>query len=102
MASSTAYSTLFSNKAHKEVLASWSWYEERQQGLGDRFLEEIQLKIQKIQENPEQFAAKYKYYRETAVSIFPVLIIYKIDKKSKLIRIISVFHTARNVKKKYT
>jgi hypothetical protein len=39
-------------KAQKEILAAWEWYEDQQQGLGDRFKEEVRNKIQSILNNP--------------------------------------------------
>ncbi|MCB0697437.1 MAG: type II toxin-antitoxin system RelE/ParE family toxin [Chitinophagaceae bacterium] len=101
MADKSVYTTILSTRAAKEIIHSWNWYEDRQKGLGDRFVAEVYRKIQTIEHSPELFPAKYKYYRETLVAVFPVLIIYRIDKRKKLVRIVSVFHTARGARKKY-
>src|SRR5665647_3246333 len=41
----SAFSVIFSSRAQKEINESWNWYEERQPGLGDRFLKELRNRI---------------------------------------------------------
>lgn len=93
-----AYSSILSSKAQKEIAFSW---EDRQYGLGDRFVQEIIANIQTIEQYPERQPTKYKMYRESRMNSFPFLIIYRINKKKRIIRIVSVFHTSRNPKRKY-
>jgi len=101
MESKIIYSSILSVRAEKEMSSSWDWYEERQKGLGDRFIEEVIRKISIVEDNPELFPVKYKSYRETMIATFPMLIIYRINKRKRIIRIVSVFHTARSIKAKY-
>jgi plasmid stabilization system protein ParE len=95
------YAAIFSRRAQKEIAESWDWYEDRQLGLGDRFLKEITDHVRKIEQTPNRFPTRFKSYRETPVPVFPFLIIYRINEKKKIIRIVSIFHTSRNPKKKY-
>ena len=88
-------------KAQREILKAWEWYEDQQEGLGDRFKEEVRNKISLILSNPLHYPVKGKY-REALIDNFPFLIIYKIDKSNDRILILSVFHTSRHPKKKYT
>jgi hypothetical protein len=83
MADRPAISVIISSRAQKEMAESWAWYEDRLAGLGDRF------------------PTRFKSYKEAPVPTFPFLLIYRISKKSNLIRVVSVFHTSRNPKKKY-
>jgi plasmid stabilization system protein ParE len=101
MASKSEYTSILSNRTQKEILQAWEWYEERQQGLGDRFIAEVIARIRKIEQTPERFPTRYKSYKESPVPVFPFLIIYRINKRKKSIRIVSVFHTSLNPKKKY-
>jgi|SRR5579871_1036184 len=102
MASNIIYQTIISSRAEDEIISSWKWYETQQQKLGDRFFYELSLKLEKITQNPEQYSARYKNYREATLSVFPFSIIYRINKKKKAIFIISVFHSKRNPKKRYS
>lgn len=67
MAGKVTYSTILSTRAQKEILKSWEWYEDRQQGLGDQFFNETISRIHEIEQNPDRYPIKYKYYRETLV-----------------------------------
>jgi hypothetical protein len=101
MASDPVYTVVLSSKAQNEIAASWQWYEEREHGLGDRLMLSVMQKLNAIAKNPAIFSIKRKPYREANISVFPFLIVYKINKNQKLIEVASVFHTSRNPKKKY-
>jgi hypothetical protein len=95
------YTIIISSKAQREMAASWLWYEEREEGLGDRLYAAVMQKLNIIAKNSDLFSIKHNPYREAKVSIFPFVIVYKIHKKKKLIEAVSVFHTSRNPKRKY-
>jgi plasmid stabilization system protein ParE len=101
MGNKSNYSSILSSRAQKEIAISWEWYEERQNGLGDRFVEEIIARIRDIEKTPERYPTRYKSYKEVAVPTFPFLIIYKVIKTKRYIRIVSVFHTPQSPKRKY-
>ena len=101
MENKSNYSSILSSRAQKEVGISWEWYEERQQGLGDRFLKEVISRIRDIEKAPDKYPAKYKAYKEVSVATFPFLIIYRLIKTKKSVRIVSIFHTAQSPRKKY-
>lgn len=101
MADSKPFLTIISSKAQKEIAASWTWYEERQQGLGDKFAQAVTDVATAIERHPERYPQRYKTYREANIPLFPYLIIYRINRRKKSVRIVSVFHTARNPARKY-
>ena len=101
MGNKPTHSVVLSIRAEKEIIASFDWYEGQQKGLGNRFTEKVLQRIDNIQRNPELFSKKYKSYREARVAPFPFVIIYRINTKKSIIRIVSVFHTAQNPGKKY-
>lgn len=86
-------------KAQKEILDAWEWYEDKQQGLGDRFKDEVYKKIKLIQSNPFYYPLKGKY-REVKIDVFPYLIIFNFNEKDNLLLIVSVFHTSRHPDRK--
>jgi len=95
------YTVIFSERAEKELRDAWSWYEDRQIGLGDRFLSEITYRIKQIETDPSKGHSHKRSYFEILLQTFPYMVIYRIDKKLKVIFISSIFHTSRNPKKKY-
>ena len=88
-------------RARYEMLEAWEWYEDKQEGLGDRFIKQANLKIKQVIQSPERYPEKRRSFRETKIDAFPYLLIYKISNRKKVITIISVFHTSRNPKLKY-
>jgi plasmid stabilization system protein ParE len=88
-------------KAVEDYGDAYTWYEDQQSGLGDRFARAIRLKIEIILLRPETYGSRKKAYRETMIDYFPYLIAYRIDKRSKEIYITSIHHTKRHPRKKY-
>lgn len=87
-------------KAQTEILEAWEWYENKQLGLGDRFVSNLRTKIDQIVNNPLHYPLKKKL-REARIDDFPYLVIFKIDERNDLIVITSVFHTSRHPKRKF-
>jgi len=75
---------------HEEVAGdyqeAYTWYENAKEGLGERFLKMVRVKLEQIAKNPETFSQKTKSgYREAAVEIFPYIIVYKLYMKKKVV-----------------
>mgnify|MGYP001549403676 FL=1 len=96
-----SYKAIFSSSALKEVKDSYNWYEQRSNGLGDRFFQYVNKSIELIISNPEAFPIKKNKFRETPIDKFPYLIIYEMRKKNSIAYILHVFHTKRNPNLKY-
>jgi plasmid stabilization system protein ParE len=97
-----SYKIEFLIRARKEILSAWDWYEDKQIGLGDRFLNEVNKRLRQIEKTPERYKELRKQFRETKIDVFPYIIIYRLQKRKKIIAISSIFHTSRNPKKKYS
>jgi hypothetical protein len=61
----------------------------------------VGLRIQQITDAPESYHYCKAPYREVATEIFPYVIVYKINKRKKMIYISAIYHTKRNPKYKY-
>ncbi|HZY35445.1 MAG TPA: type II toxin-antitoxin system RelE/ParE family toxin [Mucilaginibacter sp.] len=85
-------------KAREDMQKSAAWYDERQPGVGDRFLSEVISTFRLIETNPlhyqERFSKKFRYAN---VHDFPFVVVFKI--KKQLVVVNSVFHTSRNPKR---
>ena len=101
MENNTKFSIILSSRAQKEVDKAWEWYEDKQEGLGDRFIKNLISRLQLIKTYPERYPTRYKSYKEAIVPVFPFLIIYRINRRKYLVRIVSIFHTSLNPKKKF-
>jgi plasmid stabilization system protein ParE len=98
------YNVTLLPKARRELTEIWTWYEDKQVGLGERFEQEFFKKAEFIQNSPLQYAVKNNYkknfYREVLLDGFPYIIVFRIIEKEQIIYIASVFHTSRHPKRK--
>ena len=96
-----SYQLVFHPEADKEYMEAYQWYEKEQKGLGARFERMVGLHIQQISDAPENYHYSKVPYREVSTEGFPYVIVYKINKRKKLIFISAIYHTKRNPKYKY-
>jgi plasmid stabilization system protein ParE len=81
---------------------AYAWYEEKLEGLGERFLSAIRTKLDEIAKLPEAFGERSKKgYREAQVDTFPYSIVYKIYKAERIIFVNSVHNHSKHPRKKY-
>jgi plasmid stabilization system protein ParE len=85
-------------EAEDEIDQAYSWYEEQQAGLGEKFLSELGDAFSRIVEFPESFPVKSRNTRECFVGRFPYIVTYRYKKRE--IIVYAVFHASRNPKKK--
>lgn len=63
-----AYQLILLEEADKEYQEAALWYESNSSGLGLRFIDIIEKKLQLIQEYPERFPKRKGNFRETPVN----------------------------------
>ena len=88
------YKLVITEEADKDITAAYIYYEDKQVGLGERFLLQLEKYLGNISQNPKHFAVKRANYREAFLRSFPYLIIYEIE-DDKII-IYSVFNTPQD------
>ncbi len=82
--------------AKADIREAALWYNEKQKGLGKRFITEVREKVHFIKQNPKASNVRYNGVRTTVLNVFPFMIHYTIDKNNKTIIVSAVFHTSRN------
>jgi len=95
------YLYILNKYAHEEYIAAYEWYELRQLGLGNRFMNAVEKKLLQIAEYPEHYGKTYLNFRQTKVKHFPYMIVYEIFARKQLVHIAAIYHQKRNQKKKY-
>ncbi|HSR18544.1 MAG TPA: hypothetical protein VLM39_10690 [Ignavibacteriaceae bacterium] len=83
----------FLEPAHIEYQEAIDFYNLQSQGLGNKFIAEIDATISIIKNYPDSFAEYTKHTRKAVVNVFPYNIIYTIHKN--YIQIIAVAHQHR-------
>jgi plasmid stabilization system protein ParE len=90
-----SYNYIALPEAEEEAKEAAHWYEQQKRGLGGDFLDSLRSARRSIEQNPATYRTRYKKkVRACVVDRFPYLILYVVEKKD--IKVISVFHTARN------
>lgn len=82
-----------SEQAALETHESYLWYQERQEGLGEKFLNALDELYVAINNRPESFPIYTDNFRRALLGKFPFLIFYKIYQDR--IVVFSVFHASR-------
>jgi len=88
-------------KALEEFKNASIWYEERQVGLGLRFEQIVEIKINQILNRPETYAKIKGPFRQVKIKTFPYVIVYSFSAMKHEVYISSIFHTKRNPRGKY-
>src|SRR4051812_30410160 len=90
---------LFTENARAEVIKHAVFYEQKQDGLGLRFMNEVNEAAEEISVLPTGYASYYKHTRERKTKNFPYKLIYTIEKE--MIFIHAVYPIRANPGKKY-
>ena len=85
---------IFRRAAIDEFDAATIWYEERQAGLGSRFVAEVDKAVELAANDPTRFPIKHDVIRCVQVRRFPYSIYY-LDEPNRIV-VLAVFHARRN------
>lgn len=96
------YSAKFHPLIGVDYTEAYEWYEEKAEGLGQRFFDAVEKKIKQILLHPYHFSSKGNdTYREVSVDVFPYQIVYKISHEKKEVYFSSIHHAKKSPIKKY-
>lgn len=80
--------------AKQDISKNAKWYEQKQKGLGKRFLKEIRSKVTYIKNRPKAVVIRYNKIHCVVLEVFPFMIHFSVDDSLKLVVISAVFHTS--------
>jgi len=84
---------VISPRAHADLNDAWRWYEDRQQGVGDRFMLRVDEVLARICRDPEMFPILQRGARWAAVPRFPYGILYRVEDSDLVV--LGVIHGRR-------
>jgi len=79
------YRLIVRPEAELDILESSQWYEDKQENLGIRFLDDIEAKMHLITQNPLQYQIRYKNTRLALIEHFPYAIHFLVDGKELIV-----------------
>lgn len=85
-------------EVYQDIQAAISWYEEKQQGLGERFFQTVFQKIENLKINPF-YQIRYKNFRCLPLQNFPYMIHFSVNEESKIVTVSAVLSTHIDNKK---
>ncbi len=90
------YSIHIREIAYQEIGETAQWYEDKQNGLGDRFFDEVEEALETLKLMPKAYAIVYKDTRRILLNKFPFAIHYFIEDSN--IVVFAVLHGSRDPK----
>ncbi len=76
-----------------EIKASYNWYQEKAEGLGQDYINELELAYQAIIEFPQTWPKFQKGFRRFLLSRFPFSVIYR--KNGHSLYVVAVMHNSK-------
>lgn len=96
------YHFYFHPLAKEDYIDAFTWYENINEGLGERFRKAVRRKLEDIISQPKSYSSKGNAkFREAKIDFFPYLIVFKVKSKKKQIFIGAIHHTKKDPRKKY-
>lgn len=80
--------------AKADMVRVWAYYEKRQPGLGDQFLDDLALAIRHVRDFPLSMPVFWKGARRIGLSRFPYAAAYRVD--DDIIEIFVIAHLRRD------
>ena len=80
--------------AEADIAAGYGWYEEQQEGLGTKFVEEVSSTIDAIVREPLRFPAVFRKLRRALVHRFPYGIFFVV--RAEAVIVVAAMHLARD------
>jgi plasmid stabilization system protein ParE len=90
------YVLVFRPEVRDDLNEAYHWYQARQPGLGDEFLDCIDKLLNQICRMPKSYAVLHRDVRRAVLQRFPYAVYYRII--SSRIVVTAVFHSRRNPK----
>jgi len=91
-----AYEIFFSEIAEENQLAFLNHYFQISPKIASKFLEEVDIIVELIKENPFLFGVRYKGIRIANIKKFKTLVCYRIDQQNKAVIVYTIVRSERN------
>ena len=90
------YKVRIKENALQDIQEITDWYNTKQKGLGNRFLDTAIKQINNLNKYAFSFPVRYKNFRCMLISKFPYMVHYNIDISKEQVDVYAVISTSRN------
>ncbi len=94
-----SYNLVITKKAQHSIEDAIDWYFVRSGYASAYFIERIDDAFSVIAKTPLQFPLVYRTVRQLVLSPFPYVLLYMFD--GTTVKVLKIFHTSQNPKKKF-
>lgn len=91
-----SYKIIVKSGAELDLLEIVKWYESKSEGLGSRFLQDFEIKLDVIKRNPYLYQVKHKSVRMGFLKRFPVAVHFTVEEEKIFVH--AILGTGRNPK----
>jgi toxin ParE1/3/4 len=81
-------------EAEQDIKAAYEWYEEQRPNLGKEFVDEVESKLEEVDEHPDLYATIYKNIRRALCKRFPYSVYFL--KSENDVVVVGVLHQRRD------
>lgn len=96
------YKLIITDAAHQDTIAAYEYYEEKLQGLGERFLTSLLARYKDISLHPTHYSFieedNTNTFRDVLLHKFPFTVVFEIIKKEVIVY--AIHHTRKNPESK--
>lgn len=90
-----SFEIILSEKAKEDVDKAFNYYNQKQDGLGNKFAADLGTALQTLEKNPF-FRIRYKEFRCLPLDVFPYMLHYIVDEKHSEVIIYGIINTSLN------
>jgi plasmid stabilization system protein ParE len=97
-----SYTVVVSIHAEEQLTSAAQYYEQQSDGLGYRFIDEVEKAYDKLKKNPQHYSFisnRLKRFRDVGLNNFPYVMVYEIAGNEVLIH--SIFDTRQHPAKRF-
>ncbi len=97
-----SYTVSFHPEVERNYTDAYGWYEDKQPGMGEKFIKAVRKKVEETAHHAETFESNdHATFRETLVDFFPYRIIFRLYENEREIFISSFQYTLeKKIRKK--
>lgn len=88
---------IFAPEVEVDLSEAYSWYDQQRSGLGEEFLECVDLCVKSIVDSPDSYEIVQEGYHRALVKRFPYAVFY--ENNEHIVTVYCVFHTSRDPEK---
>ena len=96
-----SFTVIVKQEAHQDTIEAYNYYEEKQSGLGEMFLETLRHRYHELAEHPTYYSYidedTLKVLRDVRLEKFPYVVVYEIiDKEVIVYAVHNTYKHSRN------